>query len=158
MHTRVESASALQPVGTTSNEAVHAQQRAAFRHVYEMHVPVKCLKLNCFVLSKQVVFEGALRESRLRQRRQDDIHARVLSRLLLKEDVHGSGGVPSSPVPLSIRRATRPLSTARTDDGKLGSLLVKKKTKAIKRTVFTRSKQAHLTWAGGSPALSKLTS
>ena len=44
------------------------------------------LKLNCFVLSKQVVLEGALRAAGLRQRRPDDLHARVLSRPPLEKD------------------------------------------------------------------------
>ena len=59
MRTRVsKGASALQLAGTTSNEALHAELRAAFRQVYDMHVPVMRLKRNCFVLSKLVVFQG----------------------------------------------------------------------------------------------------
>ena len=51
-----------------------------------MHVAVVRLKPDCFVLSKHVVFEGALRAPGLRQHRLDDILLRVLSRLLLEED------------------------------------------------------------------------
>ena len=81
MHKHVsKGASVLHLVGTTPNEALHAELRAAFPHP-----PVMRLKLNCLVLSKQVVFEGALRAPGLRQRRLD-LFTRVLSRPLLEED------------------------------------------------------------------------
>ena len=86
MRRHVSKGPSPQPVGTTSNEALHVELRAAFRHVYDMHGPVMRLKLNCFVLSKQVVLEGALRAAGLRQRRPDHLLARLLSRPPLEED------------------------------------------------------------------------
>ena len=52
-------ASGLQPVSTTSNEALHVELRAACRQVHDINVLVRRLRLNCVLLSKQVVFEGA---------------------------------------------------------------------------------------------------
>ena len=45
--------SALQPVGSTANEAFHAELRAAFRQVYSIHAPILRLRLECLVLANR---------------------------------------------------------------------------------------------------------
>ena len=104
---------------------------------------------------------GRIARTRFEATPPDGVLTRVLSRLLLEEDARERCAV--EPGTTLLPKATLPQRRARKDDAartrlwKAGVSLVKKKTEAIKRTVFTRVKLARLTSAG-SPALSKLTS
>ena len=149
-----EGASAMQPIGTTSNEASHAELRAAFRQVYHINVASMRLRLNCFVLSKQVAFEAALRVNSFRQRWEGEVLSRVLARQLLDEDAwvqwckidDGCTFVRKASLPL---RCSRMRDAARIRLWKAGLSTVNKKTKSVKRTVFTRKRQTHLFGASG---------
>ena len=142
--------SVLQPVGTTSNEALHAQLRSAFRQVYDIHAPVMQLRLHTFTLLKQVAFEAELRVPGLRQRREGEVLSRVLARPLLDADAwqhwcvtHSSGKrVGKAALPLRARRASHQLRVRAWKQQKGKAKATKKST--MKRTIFSRSRTLHL--------------
>ena len=146
--------SALQPVGSTANEAFHAELGAAFRQVYSIHPPILRLRLEYLVLSKQVVFECATRVQGLRQRRPTEILFLALARPLLDE-MSWSSWCDVDPGRTFVRKETLPSRKVRLQDVARVRLwsakknpVAKPKKKVVKRTVFTRKRRLHLSGAG----------
>ena len=126
MRTHVsKGASALQPVGTTSNEALHAGLRDAFWQVYDLHVPV-------MRRSQDDILTPVLSQTSPRGR----MGAVVCRRARYYFPPHSDTAAAQAPKDDAARTRLWGVSS------------VKNKTKAIKRTVFTRVRLAHLTSAG----------
>ena len=136
--------SALQPVGSTANEAFHAELGAAFRQVYSIHPPILRLRLEYLVLSKQVVFECAIRVQGLRQRRPTEILFLALARPLLDE-MSWSSWCDVDPGRTFVRKETLPSRKVRLQDVARVRLwsakknpVAKPKKKVVKRTSRAR--------------------
>ena len=109
-----EGASAMQPVGTTSNEVSHAELRGAFRQVYDIHVASMQLRLNCFVLSKQVAKEADCARTVSGNVERVRFLSRVLARQLFDEDAWAQWCKIDDRT--FVRKASLPLRSSRMQD------------------------------------------
>ena len=73
-------ARAIMGQGTCANEALHRSSRNAFRQVYDVHLPTLKLKLDFFLISRQVMHDTVARVPTMRQMLPGQILVRVLGR------------------------------------------------------------------------------
>ena len=149
MRTLVQSGGIL-GVGTTANEALHAELRSALRQVYQVHLPTLQLRLDLITLAKRVAWEAAVRVPGLVQRRQHAVLCRVLARPLLDPAMwepatsSGSHAQVAKPAEFAIARKAHALRVRH-----WVRMTVKKRAAITrKRTVFSTTRGEHLIGGG----------